>query len=178
MNGPNKLKCYITLGCKGLPGTNNLSSWAYYKITKKIKCCEYATRLVFLQKGWVYISSLIMLIDTTQALLNKRLLLDSNVYDVYVRQFCSIFFVLLANWASLTNKYTTIILWIVSKTFCWIIKGNVYQIFYCKILSKCYYYKIVFRLWCIHKGTYIVMVSTQGGIPQSFLSLTYDHQAP
>jgi hypothetical protein len=28
MNGADKLECYIALGCKGLPGTNTLASWA------------------------------------------------------------------------------------------------------------------------------------------------------
>jgi hypothetical protein len=27
--GPNKLECYITPGCKGLPGTSTLAFWAH-----------------------------------------------------------------------------------------------------------------------------------------------------
>ncbi len=41
MNAPNKLECYITLGCKGLPALNTVSYWVQSKVRKKIKCCEY-----------------------------------------------------------------------------------------------------------------------------------------
>ena len=43
-NGPNKLKCYITLGWKGLFFTNTLAYWTHLKVMKKVKCCEYDTR--------------------------------------------------------------------------------------------------------------------------------------
>ncbi len=29
INGPNKLDCFITLGFKGLPGTNTVAYWAH-----------------------------------------------------------------------------------------------------------------------------------------------------
>ncbi len=41
MNGPNKLECYVTLGCKGLLGTNILAYWAHLYVARKIKCCKY-----------------------------------------------------------------------------------------------------------------------------------------
>jgi hypothetical protein len=28
-NGPNKLECYITLGCQGLSETNTVAYWAH-----------------------------------------------------------------------------------------------------------------------------------------------------
>jgi hypothetical protein len=30
MNGPNKLKCYATLGWKGLPEAKRLAYWAHF----------------------------------------------------------------------------------------------------------------------------------------------------
>ncbi len=39
-NGPNKVECYITLGLKGLTGTNTQAYWAHSKVTKKMKCFE------------------------------------------------------------------------------------------------------------------------------------------
>jgi hypothetical protein len=30
MNVPNMLECHITLGWKGLPGTNTLASWGHW----------------------------------------------------------------------------------------------------------------------------------------------------
>ncbi len=38
---PNKLECYITLGCKGLLETNTIAHWVHSYVKKKIKCCEY-----------------------------------------------------------------------------------------------------------------------------------------
>jgi hypothetical protein len=29
MNRPNKSECYVTVGCKGLPGTNTVVYWAH-----------------------------------------------------------------------------------------------------------------------------------------------------
>jgi hypothetical protein len=49
MNGPNKLKCYITLGWKSLTVTNTLAYWAHSCVTNKIKCSEYDS-WCFLQK--------------------------------------------------------------------------------------------------------------------------------
>jgi hypothetical protein len=42
---PNKLQCYITVGWKGLSGTNALAYWAYLYVMKKMKCCEYCPSL-------------------------------------------------------------------------------------------------------------------------------------
>ncbi len=42
-HGFNELECYIRLGWKGLPRTNNLAYWALSYVTKKMKCCEYNT---------------------------------------------------------------------------------------------------------------------------------------
>ncbi len=39
-NGSYKLQHYITLGWKGLPGTNTLANWAHSYVSKKMKCCE------------------------------------------------------------------------------------------------------------------------------------------
>jgi hypothetical protein len=43
-NGPNKLECYITLGCQSLSETNTVTYWAHLLVTKRIKCCEYDSR--------------------------------------------------------------------------------------------------------------------------------------
>jgi hypothetical protein len=40
-NWPNKLECCITLGWKGLPGTNTLAYCALLQVTNKIKFREY-----------------------------------------------------------------------------------------------------------------------------------------
>jgi hypothetical protein len=45
MNRAFKVECYITLGWKGLSGANTLAYWAHPKVTKKMECCEYSTRL-------------------------------------------------------------------------------------------------------------------------------------
>jgi ABC-type lipoprotein release transport system permease subunit len=37
MNGPNKLECYITLGWKGLLGTNALAYWARLNVKNYLK---------------------------------------------------------------------------------------------------------------------------------------------
>jgi hypothetical protein len=44
-NMPDKLECYITLGRKGLPVTNNLAFWTHLKVMKKMKYCEYGSWL-------------------------------------------------------------------------------------------------------------------------------------
>jgi hypothetical protein len=38
----NKRVCCITLGCKGLSETNTLTYWAYTKVMRTIRCCEYS----------------------------------------------------------------------------------------------------------------------------------------
>ncbi len=43
---PNKLEWCITLGNKALPSENTLAYWALLKVMKKMKCCEYNTRLL------------------------------------------------------------------------------------------------------------------------------------
>jgi hypothetical protein len=43
-NGHDKL-VFPTIGWKGLSGTNTLAYWAHSKVTKKMKCCEYGTRV-------------------------------------------------------------------------------------------------------------------------------------
>jgi hypothetical protein len=40
MNGPKKQECYITVGWRGLPGTNTLACLAHLWVTKKMRCCE------------------------------------------------------------------------------------------------------------------------------------------
>ncbi len=47
MNQPNKLDCYITVGCKCLPVTNSLTYWACSQVTNKMKFCEYVPWLVY-----------------------------------------------------------------------------------------------------------------------------------
>ncbi len=42
---PNKLDCYITLGWKGLSGTNTLAHWGPLIRLPKLKYCEYASRI-------------------------------------------------------------------------------------------------------------------------------------
>jgi hypothetical protein len=37
MNGPNELKCYITLGRKGLSDTNTPALWDQFKVKKKMQ---------------------------------------------------------------------------------------------------------------------------------------------
>ncbi len=44
MNETNKLERYITLGWKGLLGTDILAYSIHSEVTKKIKCCEYSPR--------------------------------------------------------------------------------------------------------------------------------------
>jgi hypothetical protein len=41
MNGSINLKCYLTLGWKSWPGTNNLAYWADSEVTNEMKCCKY-----------------------------------------------------------------------------------------------------------------------------------------
>ncbi len=45
MNGPNTQECCITLVWKGLPLTSTLAYCAHSKVTKKIKCCYYGSRI-------------------------------------------------------------------------------------------------------------------------------------
>ncbi len=44
-NVSNKVPCYITLGCKCLPGRNTLASRAHSQVINKMKCCEYHPRV-------------------------------------------------------------------------------------------------------------------------------------
>jgi hypothetical protein len=44
MNGPNKLKCYITPDCKALQWMKILAFWANTYVTKIMKCCEHKYR--------------------------------------------------------------------------------------------------------------------------------------
>ncbi len=41
-NGPKKLECYITLGWKGLIGTNALTYWVYSQVMKKMTVVKTA----------------------------------------------------------------------------------------------------------------------------------------
>ncbi len=45
MNGSNKQECEITLGLKGLSGTNTLAYCTHSSVIKKMKCCENGSRL-------------------------------------------------------------------------------------------------------------------------------------
>ncbi len=42
------VKCFIVqaLGWKDPPGTNTPTYWPHLKVTKKIKCCEYALIII------------------------------------------------------------------------------------------------------------------------------------
>ncbi len=51
-NGQNKLKCYIKLGWKGLPGTYALMYRACLEVKKKMKCCELF--ILFVTNGWAH----------------------------------------------------------------------------------------------------------------------------
>ncbi len=44
--GINKLECYSTLGRKSSTGTSTLAYLAHSKLSKKLKCCKYATALL------------------------------------------------------------------------------------------------------------------------------------
>ncbi len=46
MDGSKKQECYITVGYKGLPGTNTQAYWAHSYVTKKMQSCEYASSWV------------------------------------------------------------------------------------------------------------------------------------
>ncbi len=46
-------KCYITLGWRGLQGTNTLAYWVNSWVIKKMKCCEYGPRSLHLLWGTV-----------------------------------------------------------------------------------------------------------------------------
>ncbi len=54
MNGTNSIKCIITLGWKGLPGTNTAAYWDHSKVMKKINCCEYSTRNIDMLSLWCH----------------------------------------------------------------------------------------------------------------------------
>jgi hypothetical protein len=41
LNGTNNLEHYIPISWKSLLGRNTLACWAYFKVQKRIRCCEY-----------------------------------------------------------------------------------------------------------------------------------------
>ncbi len=51
LNGSNKLECDSTLRWIDLPRTKTLAYWAQREVTKKMRCCEYDSKLnVFARK--------------------------------------------------------------------------------------------------------------------------------
>jgi hypothetical protein len=56
MNGPIEPQCYITLGWKGFPGTNNLAYWAY-SISWSVAFVSYGENKMNETRGCVHNTS-------------------------------------------------------------------------------------------------------------------------
>ena len=49
MNGPDMLECYISLGWKGLPGSNTINYKVQSLVMRDMKCCEHDTFTLYLR---------------------------------------------------------------------------------------------------------------------------------